>query len=74
MSDVFDQASELEEKERTNLIAQARRPVPAGLAPYGKCHFCLAPLGDDVRRFCDGDCATDHERERAAKLRNGRKT
>jgi hypothetical protein len=71
VSDVFDQASDLEEKERVGLIAQARRNAPVAMEPNGKCLFCLAPLGD-LRLFCDGDCATDHERERAAKLRNGR--
>lgn len=33
------------------------------LEPQGKCHFCAEVFEEgDPRLFCDGDCATDHER------------
>lgn len=69
MPDAFDQASEIEEIERARCIAHARRQAP-GLPYRGTCYFCTSPV-PEPERFCDGDCAADHERERAAKIRNG---
>lgn len=72
MADELDRAAVYEEIERRALIAGARRPVP-GLPYTGACHFCAEPV-PAPQRFCDGDCAADHERERAAMRRRGRAT
>mgnify|MGYP001774060525 CR=1 FL=1 len=70
MPDDFERAAEYEEIDRTAAISMARRPV-AGLAFTGACHFCLEPVAEP-QRFCDGDCASDHERMVASVRRNGR--
>ena len=70
MTDILDRASELELLEREAQIERARASRPsAGLPFKGWCYFCQEPVAAP-EAFCDGDCAADHERERAAKLRN----
>ena len=58
--DVFDQATQREEKDR-ELSLQAR--LPAGPKPTGFCLNCGpdVPL-DDGRRWCDADCRDDWTR------------
>lgn len=66
MTDQFDRAEELEQKQRDIAMAY-RKPT---LKSCGLCHSC----GEDVagtRQFCDADCRDDYERIEAAKLRNG---
>lgn len=63
--DIFDQATEREEKDRELAIklATASRPV----LPYiGVCHNCEAPTAPSVR-FCDKLCLEDYERRERAK-------
>lgn len=69
MTDEFDRASALELAEREAAIERARRAA-APLPFTGRCYFCAEPVSEPAR-FCDADCATDHERERAALRRSG---
>lgn len=62
--DIYDQATEREEKERELAIAAARRSVPV-LAYTGVCHNCEAPTAPSVR-FCDKLCLEDYERRKRA--------
>lgn len=64
--DILDQASALEELQRQQAIAaavaEARR-----LRPVGRCHNCLAVIGESAL-FCDSDCSADYQyRERVTK-------
>lgn len=58
MTDVFDQASDREERGREAAIAAARNAAPAGPPPCGQCHNCGAAVEGDMR-FCDLDCRDD---------------
>lgn len=58
--DIYDQATEREEKDRERAIAAARRAVPV-LAYTGRCHNCDATLPASMR-FCDADCCQDFEK------------
>lgn len=70
MADEFERASVYEQAERDAAIDRARRAA-APLPFTGRCYFCAEPV-DDPARFCDSDCAADHERERDALRRAGR--
>lgn len=65
-SDSSDRATLEEERELERRIELSRQAVSQrSLQPIGKCHSCYEPFPDgkdDPRLFCDGDCATDHER------------
>lgn len=77
MTDIYDQATDREEKDRALAIEHARRS-PAPLLPIGVCHYCGSPTRHRML-FCDpistegvkGSCRDDWEREKAAKRRNG---
>ncbi len=77
MSDIYDQATDREEKDRALAIEHARRSR-APLLPTGVCHYCGSPTRHRML-FCDpvvsegikGSCRDDYEREKAAKRRNG---
>lgn len=43
------------------LAAQLTHRKPAGPAPTGDCLWCLEPLTDKTKRWCDADCRDDHE-------------
>ena len=63
--DIYDQATEREEKERELSIAAARRSAP--VLPYtGVCYNCEAPTAPSVR-FCDSLCLEDFEKRERAK-------
>ena len=66
--DDIDRAQEQEQKERARAIAAARQ-APS-LPATGQCHYCEAsvPPGGN---FCDIGYREDHEREQAARKRNG---
>jgi len=66
--DDIDRAQEQEQKDRARAIAAARQ-APS-LPATGQCHYCTAsePPG---AHFCDIGCREDHEREQAARKRNG---
>ena len=70
MSDVFDQASEREERDREAAIA-AQRNRTAVLTDIGHCYFC-GETHSDGRRFCDADCRDGYERQEKMKARTGR--
>ena len=66
MMDDADLAQEhLERFEKSALTR--RKPV---LLPAGACHYCGEALNPGIL-FCDKDCATSFEEERATKERQG---
>lgn len=59
--DIFDQATEQEEKAREMALAQVRNKAPV-LQPNGSCFNCLAEFTDNdlaAGCFCDADCRDD---------------
>lgn len=70
MSDVFDQASEREDKDREEAIRVARRKATV-LPDIGACYFCDSPTADG-RRFCDADCRDGYEFEQRQRRNQGR--
>ena len=66
--DIYDQATEREEKERELALAAARRNVT--VLPFtGVCHNCEALTAPSVR-FCDKLCLEDYERRKRAESFN----
>lgn len=65
MSDLFDQASEIETLFRDKAIEAARAPQRA---PSTSCRNCDEPLTDRVN-FCDTDCQADYERRTGSRHR-----
>lgn len=67
MSDIFDQASEREDRDRQAAIDRQRRASER--LPYvGCCYYCgsITPTGV---RFCDADCRDDYqEQQRRMKM------
>ena len=62
--DIYDQATEREERDREQAIAAARKPTM--VVPFtGFCHNCDAPLAPSMR-FCDAMCCEDYERRQRA--------
>lgn len=62
--DIFDRATEREEKDRALALANRR---PTGPEATGLCLFCEEPLppaasGQPAPRWCDCDCRQDWER------------
>lgn len=57
MTDVFDQASEREDRDRA-LAIEAARGRADGPYPCGACYNCGETLQGDMR-FCDLDCRDD---------------
>ena len=71
MTDVFDQATEREEKDRELAIALQRRKA-AVLPDVGHCYYC----GEATRpgqRFCDADCRDGYEFEQRQRAKQGRR-
>ncbi len=57
MADDVDITTEREEK----MMAQMRLQVPVNeLDPIGYCHWCGEKI-ERPKKFCDSDCASDHE-------------
>ena len=71
MTDVFDQATEREERDREAAIA-AQRSRTAVLPDIGHCYFC-GEKHSDGRRFCDADCRDGYEFEKRQRQRQGRR-
>lgn len=70
MSDVFDQASEREDRDRQAAIDHQRRTAES--LPYvGVCYYCGSSTVTGVR-FCDADCRDDYQREKDLQRRAGR--
>ncbi|HCU64573.1 MAG TPA: hypothetical protein DF774_02305 [Rheinheimera sp.] len=55
MSDLFDQASALEQ-HMLDVALTHRKP---SLKPIGKCYWCETPVPAPAQ-FCDADCRDDH--------------
>ena len=64
MTDMFDRASDLEEK-MTALANAYRKPT---LPLTGYCHYCSEEC---VGHFCDADCRSDYEKFIESRKRNG---
>jgi hypothetical protein len=58
MTDIFDRASEKEERDR-DLAIRAARAKNQPLKITGFCLFCNEALSD--RRFCSAECREDYE-------------
>lgn len=67
MTDIVDQAEQVEARERAAAVAHRE---PEGPPACGECHYCGAPLKDG-RRWCDAGCRDDWQREQDAIKRNG---
>lgn len=68
MADDADMAQVRMEQEEE---FRRRAPRPPSLPYCGLCYYC----GNDVpdpKKYCDGDCASDHAFELRMKERNGR--
>lgn len=59
MPDEIDNANDHAEKTLAAAIAHQRNQVDT-MPPCGKCYNCGDPVGDAIK-YCDRDCATDHE-------------
>ena len=68
MPDMFDFASEAEQRERERALSAASRSAPV-LPAVGSCYNCDSILPDGVR-FCDSDCRNDYQRRKQAEARN----
>ena len=67
--DIFEEASELEDKHR-NLAIKAQRAMNKKMPFTGFCLFCGEPI--KIGRFCSGgECKEDHEREQKMKRISG---
>jgi hypothetical protein len=63
MTDIYEQASEAEERDRAlALKTQKERAARTALIQIGRCYFCEADVGVG-RLFCDSDCRDDFELE-----------
>lgn len=62
--DIYDQATEREERDREIAIKLATASRPS-LPFTGCCHNCNAPTAPAVR-FCDSDCLADYEKRKRA--------
>lgn len=61
MADIFEQASELEQRERDASIKAALEKAKANrMNPKGACYNCDEPL-KPMQLFCDADCSADYE-------------
>jgi hypothetical protein len=69
MSDIFDQASDLEAYHRDAAIAYQRHGLKE-LPDVGICYFChsITPPG---HRFCDTDCRDDYQAEQKQRRASG---
>lgn len=71
MTDVYDQATEREERDRELALANARHQGAKARLPLAMaCYYCQQEL-DAPGRFCGPECRDDHQRERDARVRNG---
>lgn len=61
MTDEFDMASDLEQKQRDISIAKVRNAKPAAVAT-GLCLCCMIPV-DNGRRWCCADCRDQWSKE-----------
>ena len=69
MTDIYEQATEKEERDR-DLAIQAARAKNQPLKITGFCLFCNQQLAS--RRFCDAECREDYEMQQKMKRIAGR--
>jgi hypothetical protein len=63
MADEVDIA-QIQNELAQEALLQQRRPV-SDIHPIGECHFCAEPFDpDSLKLFCDGVCATNHDRRK----------
>ncbi len=67
---LFDQAQDIEMREREHNIAQALRAAPV-IQATGNCLYCSQELAAGLR-FCDAECCRAWEAEQAAWKRSGK--
>lgn len=68
MTDIFDQATEREMRDRELAIKLQLESAAPAMRRTGYCHNCDEPLPGDVL-FCDSDCRSDYElRSRARRF------
>ena len=67
MTDIFDQAAELEEKQREIALSFRNPTLPA----CGVCHFCMEVVGGN-KLFCNSDCRNDWQKDNDRKKREGK--
>lgn len=61
MTDEIDMATDTIQRELENQIAHSRNAlVKRELQPNGHCYYCNYPV-DELRIFCDRECAEDYE-------------
>jgi hypothetical protein len=72
MTDLTDEAEQIENMHRESAILAARKAAQRDRLPEtGECHHC----GEETRpgaRFCDSDCRDGWQREQDARRRAGR--
>ena len=66
MSDIVDAAAALEEIQREQALANARRYVPPSSTT---CWNCKEHLPPERKNFCDADCRDDWEARRGSRPR-----
>lgn len=68
MTDIFDQATDREMRDRELAIKNALMTSRQGiLKPKGNCHNCGEKLAYAHNLFCDNDCGMDYERRQRNK-------
>lgn len=67
MADDVDRAQELN-LMINEMAARHRKPE---LPAIGICHYCSEAVAGQAK-FCDAECADEHEREQELRRRNGR--
>lgn len=62
MSDVYDQATDLEMRERDLSLALVRsNAAKPAMLPIGACYNCDECLSDAAALFCNADCRDDFQ-------------
>ena len=70
--DIYDRATETEERDRAFALAErAKQAAATRLVPTGACLNCDDSVDAGVL-FCHPTCTTDYERRQAAQKRCGR--
>jgi hypothetical protein len=70
MMDVADRAESEVESYVTSQINHNKLLHGCKITPKGKCHYCEEPV-EHPKLFCNGECASDYDREEKIKARAG---
>ena len=71
MADIFDNATDLEEKQREASIGRVRAAARMCTKSVGVCLYCDEPVGGNLL-FCDISCRDDYAKEQRLLSINGR--